>query len=115
MLLEGGELQGRRILRPETVHAMTTNQIGELMTRIGGLANFTGTKYGLGFGLEVAPAADGAAPVLKRYFWGGLYSTNFWIDPQHEVVGVIMTQVLPTGHGGTERVFRPGVNAAIED
>jgi CubicO group peptidase (beta-lactamase class C family) len=115
MLLEGGELQGQRILRPETVRAMTTNQVGELETRIPGLALFTGMKYGLGFGLELAPAAGGGAPVLKRYFWGGLFSTNFWIDPQHEVVAVIMTQVLPTSHGGTESVFRQGVNAAIED
>ena len=53
-------------------------------------------------------------PVLSRYLWGGLYSTNFWIDPRHDIVAVIMTQVLPTNHGGAERVFQTVVSSAIE-
>jgi CubicO group peptidase (beta-lactamase class C family) len=106
MLQGGGELQGTRILKPETIRQITTNQIGKL-SAMGVL------KYGLGFGLELAPAKDRAAPVLKRYFWGGLYSTNFWVDPEHDLVAVIMTQVLPTGYGGAERVFRRAVNAAL--
>ena len=108
MLLNGGELDGVRILRPETIREMTTNQIG-------GLRALGGLKYGLGFGLELAPGAVGAAPALKRYLWGGLFSTDFWVDPRHDLVAVLMTQVLPTHSAGAERVFRRAVDAAIED
>ncbi len=106
MLLGGGTLEGARIINPETISAMTTNQIGDL--------NAFGMKYGLGFGLMVAPGSEGRRPVLINYFWGGMYSTNFWVDPQHQLVGVIMTQLLPTNQSGVESAFRTAVNAAIE-
>jgi CubicO group peptidase (beta-lactamase class C family) len=105
MLANGGELDGVRILKPETIAAMTTNQIGKLSAM--------GMKYGLGFGLLMAPGSNGHDPVLNRYFWGGFYSTNFWVDPRHEIVAVLMTQVLPTNHGGAEAVFRQAVDSAI--
>jgi CubicO group peptidase (beta-lactamase class C family) len=105
MLANGGELEGVRILRPETIAAMTTNQIGKLSAM--------GMKYGLGFGLAMAPGSNGHAPALDRYFWGGFYSTNFWVDARHGLTAVIMTQVLPTLHGGAEGVFRKAVDAAV--
>ena len=107
MLLNGGELEGKRILKAETIREMTTNQIGEHSA-------FGIMKYGLGFGLLFDPGRDGADPVLRQYNWGGLYSTNFWIDPSDEVVTVIMTQVLPTNHGGLDQIVRRAVGAAVE-
>jgi CubicO group peptidase (beta-lactamase class C family) len=73
------------------------------------------SKYGLGFGLFLTPGTGGGKPVLNRYLWGGLYSTNFWIDPRHDLVAVIMTQVLPTNYGHSDSVFRTAVDAAIEN
>jgi CubicO group peptidase (beta-lactamase class C family) len=108
MLLGGGELDGTRILKRETVAEMTTNQIGEHSA----LGLF---KYGLGFGLMMAPEPGGNKPVVSRYFWLGYYSTQFWIDPRHDLVAVLMTQVLPTNHGDANEVFRKAVDAAIED
>jgi CubicO group peptidase (beta-lactamase class C family) len=107
MLCNGGELEGKRVLKAESVREMTKNQIGKLAA-LGVL------KYGLGFGLEMGPGAEGAGPQLRRYFWGGLYSTNFWVDPSHELVGVVMTQVLPTNSAGTEQLFRRLVDGAME-
>lgn len=106
MLLNGGELDGTRILNPESIVAMTTNEIGDHTA--------FGNKYGLGFGLQVAPGKDGGKPVLDSYFWGGFYSTNFWIDPRHDLYGIIMTQVLPTNHGESMRLCREAVASAIE-
>ncbi len=111
MMLNGGELDGARILKPETIAMMTTNQIGDRDARIAAISL---GKYGLGFGLMMTPAKAGGPPVLNRYFWGGYFSTNFWIDPRHDVVAVIMTQVLPTNHGGAHEVFRRAVDSAIE-
>ena len=70
-------------------------------------------KYGLGFGLVFTPGPSADEPALDRYYWGGYYSTRFWIDPRHDIAGVIMTQVLPTNHGDADGVFRNAVNAAI--
>ncbi len=106
MLQNGGILDGVRILKPETVALMTTNQIGE--------HSAFGMKYGLGFGLVMNRELSTDKPVLSRYFWGGFYSTNFWINPRLELVAVIMTQVLPTNHGGADGVFRGVVDAAVE-
>jgi CubicO group peptidase (beta-lactamase class C family) len=114
MVLSGGILDGRRIVQPETIRAMTTNQIGDLTTAIEGGPALTGMKYGLGFGLELAPAAGNAVPVLRRYFWGGVFSTRFWVDPQHELIAVILTQVLPASPDASA-VVRRTVEAAIED
>jgi CubicO group peptidase (beta-lactamase class C family) len=110
-MLNGGELDGARILKPETIAMMTTNQIGDKDARIGAISL---GKYGLGFGLMLTPAKAGGPPVLNRYYWGGLFSTNFWIDPRHDLVAVIMTQVLPTNYGGASEVFRRAVDSAIQ-
>jgi CubicO group peptidase (beta-lactamase class C family) len=106
MLLNGGELDGVRILQPESIARMTTNQIG-------GKSALGLFKYGLGFGLEMVRPPGGGEPAPARYFWGGLFSTNFWVDPRNDVVAVILTQVLPTNHGGADRVLRRAVDAAI--
>ena len=108
MLLNGGELDGARVLKPETIALMTTNQIGTRRALIF-------FKYGLGFGLEMAPGAPDGGRALARYFWGGIFSTYFWVDPRHDCTAVIMTQVLPTNSSGVEHVFRSAVDDAITD
>jgi CubicO group peptidase (beta-lactamase class C family) len=107
MLLNGGELEGVRIIKPETIEQMTSNQIGKLTA-------FGVMKYGLGFGLVQTAGRGADKPVLSRYLWGGYYSTNFWIDPRNQVVAVIMTQVLPTNHGGALGAFQTIVSSAIQ-
>ena len=107
MLLDGGEFEGRRYLKAETIRQMTTNQIG----RNNALLVY---KYGLGFGLETA-AGQGGKPQTRRYFWGGIFSTYFWVDPGHDVVAVLMAQLLPTNTSGVEGAFRRGVDGALVD
>jgi CubicO group peptidase (beta-lactamase class C family) len=110
MLLNGGALDGARILKTETIAKMTTNQIGDNDAKIAGISV---GKYGLGFGLMLTPAKGSDKPVLNRYYWGGFFSTNFWIDPRRGLVAVIMTQVLPTNHGDADDVFRRVVDGAV--
>jgi CubicO group peptidase (beta-lactamase class C family) len=111
MISNGGELDGERILKADTIAMMKTNQIGKRDARIGPLSL---GKYGLGFGLILAPAEPGGEPVLNRYYWGGYFSTNFWIDPRHDLVAVIMTQALPTNNGGASELFRTVVESAVQ-
>jgi CubicO group peptidase (beta-lactamase class C family) len=94
MLLNGGELDGARVLRPETVRQMTTNLTGDMATLRG---------PGWGFGLGVAVVTDPAAAKTRlpagSYGWGGIYGTQFWVDPRNRVVGVVMTQTSIIGSG----------------
>jgi CubicO group peptidase (beta-lactamase class C family) len=115
MLLQNGTLGDARIVRPETIRAMTTNQVGDMATVIAGVPAISGMRYGLGFGLVPALGSGGARGVLGSYFWGGAFSTRFWVEPQHEVIALILTQVLPFNHGDAFGVFRQAVDAAIEN
>ncbi len=104
LVLNGGELDGTRLLRPETVREMTRNQTGELRvtrlrTAIPSLTNdaefFPGLPKGwsLAFQVNLAPAPTGRS--AGGLGWAGLANTYFWLDPVKDVAGVILMQVLP--------------------
>jgi CubicO group peptidase (beta-lactamase class C family) len=112
MIHSGGQLEGVRILEPGTVAAMTTNQIGGYSS---GDSAVDERKYGFGFGLAMAPSLIGGKPLLERYYGGGAYSTSFWVIPRRDLVLLLMMQVVPTHHGGADRVFYRIVNAAAEN
>lgn len=94
MLLNGGELNGVRLLKPETVKQMTQNHIGNK-------AMFTpahGDGFGLGFGIVTTPAAhDKTHTSLGSYSWAGAFYTFFWVDPSKELLGVMTTQLSGQG------------------
>ena len=96
--------------RTHPLGSIVTNQVGDITPKLG---LFPVGKYGLGFGLISVPGPEGGKLVLDRYYWGGLFSTNFWVDPPRDLVAVIMTQVLPTNHGHAVDLFRERVAASI--
>jgi CubicO group peptidase (beta-lactamase class C family) len=85
MMLNKGELDGKRVLKAETVAKMTTDQIGK-----------GGMKFGYGFAV-VAAEPKGPGQSAGSYTWGGFFYTYFWVDPKQEVIGVLMTQLHPSG------------------
>jgi CubicO group peptidase (beta-lactamase class C family) len=97
MLLGGGQLDGARLLKPETVKQMTENQIGSLRMELGG-ADFPGSRFGYGFGILVDPKKATDVASVGTYTWGGIFNTYFWVDPEKELIGVMMTQLYPSGH-----------------
>jgi CubicO group peptidase (beta-lactamase class C family) len=111
MLLNGGELDGIRILSPQTVKLMTSNHLADdLMKGFKGGGNmFNQPRAGLGYGYDGAVVTDpGQAdvPIGKgSYFWDGAAGTWFWIDPTNDIVVVGMVQRI----GWWER---DGVNGA---
>jgi CubicO group peptidase (beta-lactamase class C family) len=94
MLLNGGALDGARVLKPETVRLMTQNQIGPLTIAYG----IHGDKFGYGFGVVTPDARDKTPASAGSYSWGGLFDTFFWVDPEKQLVGVVMAQLYPFGH-----------------
>lgn len=93
MLLNGGQLEGVRLLSPRTVELMRTNVLPPTLSTFA-----PGTGFGLDFAVYVDPMAAGGYYAKGSYFWGGAAGTWFWIDPASEliVVGMIQ-QVAGTG------------------
>jgi len=84
MLLNGGELDGRRLLRAETVEMMTRNQLPPS-------TSWNGQGFGLGFSVQTSEGKYGAG----EYGWGGAASTHFWIHPQQELIVIALSQRMP--------------------
>jgi CubicO group peptidase (beta-lactamase class C family) len=88
MLLDGGALDGVRVLAPQTVALMTSNQTGTLFSQ-------TGMGFGLGFQTTDRPGADGRIESVGTYGWGGAYGSQYEVDPKQRLVLVFMIQQLP--------------------
>jgi len=102
MLLNGGELDGVRILGPRTVSFMTRNHLpgdADLETSSVGMFGETpyrATGFGLGFSVSLDPVRAGVIGSAGEYAWGGAASTVFWIDPAEELIVLFFTQLMPS-------------------
>ncbi len=85
-MLNGGELEGERIIGPRTVDFMARNHLSDEQR----FSEATG--FGLGFGITEDPAQSGFPFSEGSFYWGGAAATTFWIDPEEELVVVGMTQ-----------------------
>jgi CubicO group peptidase (beta-lactamase class C family) len=88
MLLNGGALDGVRILAPKTVALMTTNQVDTLFWR-------SGEGFGLGFNVLGRTGANGRIESVGTFGWGGAYGSTYEVDPRERLVLVFMIQQLP--------------------
>ena len=111
MILNKGQLNGVRILAPSTVSLMLENHTGELPIWLTG----PGTGFGLGYGVIVdrgkssSPLSEGSA------YWGGAYCTISWVDPEKDLIGLMMTQVRPYTHINIRRDFQVMTYQAMID
>jgi CubicO group peptidase (beta-lactamase class C family) len=117
MLLNGGELDGVRVLSEEAVAEMTSNHLPASMGD-SPLNLFPGISFkGIGFGYCGAVPMDGAINTVfgdeGEYTWGGYASTDFWIDKKTNVVGMVLTQLIPTSTYPTRPIAHNGVEAAL--
>ena len=101
MLVNEGELDGVRVLRADTVRQMTQNATGNMPTLRG-----PGWGFTLGFGILIDPAAAKSRLPAGSYGWGGIYGTQFWIDPTNRVVGLVMTRTAIIGSGAISNPIR---------
>jgi CubicO group peptidase (beta-lactamase class C family) len=109
MLLNGGQLNGRRFLGPKTVELMTSNHTGDMVN-----GQFGRPARGMGFGLSVQMVLDPVAADLRvgpgTFGWAGAYGCNVNIDPKENMVSIIMMQ---TATGPLQRDFENAVWQAI--
>jgi len=106
MMLNGGELDGVRLLSPKTMELMTTDSIGELVP---------GMDFGLGFAIRTGRGLHGELSSNGAYSWGGFFYTGFSVDPEEDMIYIFMSQLHPTGGLTLGSKFEVLVYQAIVD
>ncbi len=118
MLLNRGELDGARLLKPETVDLMRRNHIGTLQIAFPN----HGDGFGYGFGVLTERGKTEAfrrssyddVATVGTFSWGGLFNTYFWADPDRQMIGILMTQLYPADHLKLREEFKRLAYEAIE-
>jgi CubicO group peptidase (beta-lactamase class C family) len=108
MTLNGGELEGTRLLSRKTVELMTTNHLTDQPFR-------PGQGFGLGFSIVENVGARGLPGSKGEYGWGGAYHSTYWVDPAEDLVVVYLTQLIPAGGLDDQGRLRALIYQAIED
>jgi CubicO group peptidase (beta-lactamase class C family) len=112
MLLNGGELDGARILGRKTIELMTVDHLPE-----GVPTGFLqpGWGFGLGFTVKNVPGLDGMPGSVGNYYWFGIRGTSFWVDPEEDLIGIFMIQIRPNRDLTFRRQFKRLVYQAVID
>jgi len=118
-LCQGGEFRGRRIIGRKTLEFMRCNHLPGNQD-LPGLAvgafsetPYAGTGFGLGFSVKTDVAKSQTNGSAGEYGWGGLASTNFFVDPVEELVMIFMTQLIPSSSYPIRQELRAIVNGAL--
>ncbi len=119
MLLGGGALDGVQIISAKTLDLMTANHLpggGDLTQHSKSLfseAENAGIGFGLGFACNIDPAATMLAGSKGEFYWGGMFSTAFLVDPVEHLIMIFMTQLSPSSTYPIRREIRTMMYAAL--
>jgi CubicO group peptidase (beta-lactamase class C family) len=121
MLVNGGELDGVRLLSPKTLAVMTSDQVPPDAARVSMLPVTQdlspipelGQSFGLGFAVRIAPGHTAVSGSVGDYFWAGALGTYFWVDPQEKLYAIMMLQMPFIEGGPYRRAFRETVYGAL--
>jgi CubicO group peptidase (beta-lactamase class C family) len=117
MLLNGGELDGVRILKSETIRLMATDAMPATVTDKLWLPNKGQMGFGIDFAVRVAPPASQAeaSGAVGEFFWDGLANTLFWVDPANDITAVLFNIYIPWGTVEIQKDFRDAVYFRNQD
>lgn len=119
MLLGGGALDGVRIVSPKTLQLMTANHLPggadltAMSTSLFSESANAGVGFGLGFAVNVDPARTMIPGTAGEYYWGGMYSTAFFVDPVERLTMVFMTQLMPSSAYPIRRELKTLIYSAM--
>ncbi len=119
MLLNGGELDGARILGRKTIDLMTANHLPgnadltQMSRSLFSEAVNAGQGFGLGFAVNLDPAKTMIPGSKGEYYWGGMFSTAFFIDPVERVHMVFMAQLMPSSTYPIRRQLKTLIYSAL--
>jgi len=112
MILNGGELDGVRILSRKTVELMTSNSIGDLYSAF---RPHSGDKFGYGFGIRTERGQFDELESIGIIGWDGAFYTRFWIDPKEQLIGIFMSQAKDNWNSNFINKHRVLVYQAVND
>jgi len=121
MLLGGGKLGNIRIISRSTLAMMTANHLmggGDLTQHSVGVFSeddSAGAGFGLGFAVTIDAPRTGALASNGDYYWGGMFSTGFFVDPVQQLSMVFMTQLMPSSTYAVRREIKTMIHAALDD
>ena len=119
MLLNGGTLDGVRILGRKTIDLMTANHLPggadltEMSRSLFSEAVNAGQGFGLGFGVNLDPARTMLPGSKGEYYWGGMFSTAFFIDPVERIHAIFMAQLMPSSTYPVRRQLKTLIYSAL--
>ena len=119
MLLNGGALDGAQIISPKTLELMTANHLpdGKDLTEMSKSLFSEAEMAGIGFGLGFATTIDSAATMTPcstgDFYWGGMYSTAFFVDPVEDIIMIFMTQLMPSSTYPVRREIKTMIYSAL--
>ena len=111
MLLNDGELDGVRILKPATVRLMASDAMPAEVTDVSWLPSKGQVGFGMDFAVRIARPKNAAeaSGEIGEYFWDGYANTLFWVDPINRITAVLFTQYTPFGRVPLHKAFRDAV------
>jgi CubicO group peptidase (beta-lactamase class C family) len=112
MLLDGGTLDGRRLLSRKTIELMTADHLGPITGAPDLL--LPGHGFGLGFAVRLHAGIAAVPGSVGQYFWGGLAGTTFWVDPAEQMFALLLIQA-PGQRDYYRMLFRDLVYSAFDD
>jgi CubicO group peptidase (beta-lactamase class C family) len=121
MLLGGGALDGTRIVGRKTLELMTRNHLPgnadltDISRSMFSEATFAGQGFGLGFAVNMDPAKAMLPGSSGEFYWGGLFSTFFFVDPVERIHMIFMTQLMPSSTYPVRRQLKTMIYAALAD
>ena len=113
MLLNGGELNGVRILKRETVALMTRDRLVPPQSVPAPFNGAPGYGFGLGMTVQTVEPNTFVPSAAGSFGWSGIYNTFFWVDPKNDIIGLLMTQTAPFRVTPLEREFKKLVYASV--
>jgi CubicO group peptidase (beta-lactamase class C family) len=111
MMLNGGQLDGQRLISRTTVRLMTADHLGKIADTM----RSPGYTFGLGFAVRTDYGLGAQASSPGEFNWGGAGGTFFWVDPKEELVAILMTQAPGPSRLYYRQLFRQMVQQAIVD
>jgi len=119
MMLNRGQLDGKRIISPSTVALMTSDHLGSIQAPFLApgalLLGIQGYTFGLGYTVRQGAGIAGLPGSAGEYAWGGAAGTFFWVDPKEQLVGVFMSQAPGPIRTSYRRLIKQLVYQAIVD
>lgn len=116
MLLDNGELDRTRLLGRKTIELMTTNHLPDELIPIQVPPHtLHGCGFGLGFRVLVNVAEAGRLASVGEFGWGGAASTSFFVDPEERLVGLLLTQLIPSRYYPIREEFKVLIYQALVD